>query len=59
MDSPAHHHPMVSVRNIEIQVAMPDREEFDFKLQARDLERTTALLLRNDPLILRDEIQVI
>jgi len=58
MDSPAHHHPMVSVRNIEIQVAMPDREEFDFKLQARDLERTTALLLRNDPLILRDEIQV-
>ena len=58
-DSPAHHHPMVSVRHIQIQVAMPDREEFDFKLEARDLERTTALLLRNDSLILRDAIQVI
>ena len=58
-DSPAHHHPIVSVRNIQIQVAMPDREGFDFNLQARDLEWTTALLLRNDSLILRDEIQVI
>lgn len=41
IDSPAHHHPMASVRHIQIQVAMPDREGFDFKLHATDLERMT------------------